>query len=465
MSQSCRHDVFDPTSTIRLRSDSEGVFVRCAECNKAQHWTADYDDDTEPTAGPTAVERAVCPHGSLRRQCEVCERDEEIARLAKKLRIAELKASGTLATNLCPDHHDKQLGKPCLACEIERLNKWADGFADRQLEERRTAEAYQRELRAEIDRLRAELKAATESEYAFCVERDQLRAEVGKLRAAVCVLCERDGGVCAMGTHEADDDPCTPENCSTMRAVRLAAAEREALERPLELGRATRNWNYRVLCRRDNDGEPYFAVHEVYYDAEGKPTSWTCDAASPAGENALELAVDAARMAAACGLPVLAAAADNTLHQYPDCGCERCGKKQAGSAPAGAKEAREALERAASAAESADPLASKDHDLARQAAEETAAEVRAEVARLQARIDALMLEYCPGEMTPEQTAEWARHQVPHQLTAEDREALEHAPAAEETPASQQWPCINWPCQLPSGHQGPSVSSAESEAAR
>ena len=34
--------------------------------------------------------------------------------------------------------------------------------------------------RAERDRLRAELKAATESEYAFCVERDQLRAEVAK---------------------------------------------------------------------------------------------------------------------------------------------------------------------------------------------------------------------------------------------------------------------------------------------
>ncbi len=178
------------------------------------------------------------------------------------------------------------------------------------------------------------------------------------------------------------------------------------------------NWNYRVLCRPDNDGVPYFAVHEVYYDAEGKPTSWTCDAASPIGENVLELAVDAARMAAACGLPVLAVAADNTLHQYPDCGCERCGKKQSGSAPAGAKEACEALERAASAAESADPLASKDHDLARQAAEETAAEVRAEVARLQARIDALMLEYCPGEMTPDQTAEWARHQVRADETSE-----------------------------------------------
>ena len=60
-------------------------------------------------------------------------------------------------------------------------------------------------------------------------------------------------------------------------------------------------------------------------------------------------------------------------------------------------------------------------------------------------------------MPPEQVAKLA---VQH--AAAEREALEHAPAAEETPASQQWPCINWPCQLPSGHQGPSVSSAESE---
>ena len=53
-------------------------------------------------------------------------------------------------------------------------------------------------------------------------------------------------------------------------------------------------------------------------------------------------------------------------------------------------------------------------------------QLRAEVARLQARIDALMLEYCPDEMTAEQTAEWARHQVPHQLTAEEREAMQRA---------------------------------------
>lgn len=34
------------------------------------------------------------------------------------------------------------------------------------------------------------------------------------------------------------------------------------------------------------------------------------------------------------------------------------------------------------------------------------------VEALQAKIDALMLEYCPDEMTPEQIANWERHQVP-----------------------------------------------------
>ena len=37
------------------------------------------------------------------------------------------------------------------------------------------------------------------------------------------------------------------------------------------------------------------------------------------------------------------------------------------------------------------------------------AECRAE--RLQAKVDALMLEYCPDEMTPEQLAEWEKHQA------------------------------------------------------
>lgn len=38
--------------------------------------------------------------------------------------------------------------------------------------------------------------------------------------------------------------------------------------------------------------------------------------------------------------------------------------------------------------------------------------LRTQVAALQARVDALMLEFCPDEMTEEQKETWARHQRP-----------------------------------------------------
>ena len=38
-----------------------------------------------------------------------------------------------------------------LEVEVARLNKWADGFSDAQLKERRTGEAYQSELRDELN--------------------------------------------------------------------------------------------------------------------------------------------------------------------------------------------------------------------------------------------------------------------------------------------------------------------------
>lgn len=40
---------------------------------------------------------------------------------SKEYKILKLKAENTLANNLCPDHRDKQVGKPCLACTIEKL--------------------------------------------------------------------------------------------------------------------------------------------------------------------------------------------------------------------------------------------------------------------------------------------------------------------------------------------------------
>jgi hypothetical protein len=90
--------------------------------------------------------------------CLFCERDrlrEEVERLTKALRIAELKASGSLANNLCPDHRDKQTGKPCLACEIERLQ----GLLGM------VSESRQRLLdkALDYDRMRAALKALTDA--------------------------------------------------------------------------------------------------------------------------------------------------------------------------------------------------------------------------------------------------------------------------------------------------------------
>ena len=59
------------------------------------------------------------------------------------------------------------------------------------------------------------------------------------------------------------------------------------------------NWNYRVLKTTDSTGAEIWAVHEVYYDAEGEPRSWTCDAVHPSGETWDELHRDAAHYAKA----------------------------------------------------------------------------------------------------------------------------------------------------------------------
>lgn len=53
---------------------------------------------------------------------------KEVERLTRMVRIAEAKNQNSLANNLCPDHRDKQQGKPCLACEIERLRKVTAGI-------------------------------------------------------------------------------------------------------------------------------------------------------------------------------------------------------------------------------------------------------------------------------------------------------------------------------------------------
>lgn len=51
-------------------------------------------------------------------------------------------------------------------------------------------------------------------------------------------------------------------------------------------------------------------------------------------------------------------------------------------------------------------------------------ELKATIQSQQAKIDELMLEYCPEDMTKEQMDEWARHQRP--VTKEEERRIEKA---------------------------------------
>ncbi len=51
----------------------------------------------------------------------VSEWTKKIDQLEKENKILKIKLASSLANNLCPDHRDKQTGKPCLACKIEHL--------------------------------------------------------------------------------------------------------------------------------------------------------------------------------------------------------------------------------------------------------------------------------------------------------------------------------------------------------
>ena len=54
-------------------------------------------------------------------------------------------------------------------------------------------------------------------------------------------------------------------------------------------------WNYRII-HHDNDKNPYFAIHEVFYDEHEKVTSWTADPIDISGESQLEVTKTLKRM-------------------------------------------------------------------------------------------------------------------------------------------------------------------------
>ena len=75
-------------------------------------------------------------------------------------------------------------------------------------------------------------------------------------------------------------------------------------------------WNHRVLRQTHRlGGKDYvgFAVHEVYYDDTGEPTSWTADPVAVAGDTWREACDFHAIMGRAFALPVLEVVGDGLV--------------------------------------------------------------------------------------------------------------------------------------------------------
>jgi uncharacterized protein YhaN len=92
------------------------------------------------TARSQEMLRLVSESGELKTRAEKAE--ARVQELERENEILEIKNRGTLANNLCPDHRDKQTGKPCLACTIETLTRKKDrAEAELAAIKRRIAEA------------------------------------------------------------------------------------------------------------------------------------------------------------------------------------------------------------------------------------------------------------------------------------------------------------------------------------
>lgn len=90
--------------------------------------------------------------------------------------------NNSLANNLCPDHRDKQAGKPCLACETERLVKRLEKFNDERQRQETRAESLESRLRerdADAERWRLLEKVMQQGDE-LTVRQAIARAQEGK---------------------------------------------------------------------------------------------------------------------------------------------------------------------------------------------------------------------------------------------------------------------------------------------
>jgi len=154
-------------------------------------------DDAEQNAAAWEL-TAAGRQGDVERLAEDSEQlRAEIERLTRENKILVARCEGTLANNLCPDHRDKQGGKSCLACKVERLK------------------AENERLRAEVERLKADLRTVIAADLDSRQRCSDYIVEIERLKAANAINLDDLARVAdiageALGTHP---DYRTPMGC------------------------------------------------------------------------------------------------------------------------------------------------------------------------------------------------------------------------------------------------------------
>jgi hypothetical protein len=65
------------------------------------------------------------------------------------------------------------------------------------------------------------------------------------------------------------------------------------------------NWNFRVVRKKEANGEITFNIHEVYYDKHGNPEFYSGSPMEPSGGSVQELRTQVIRMLKALDQPIL----------------------------------------------------------------------------------------------------------------------------------------------------------------
>ena len=65
------------------------------------------------------------------------------------------------------------------------------------------------------------------------------------------------------------------------------------------------SWNYRMVHHKEKNGEEWYGIHEVYYNADGAPCMMSDEPCFPSGESKKELMNDISMMTTAISTPVL----------------------------------------------------------------------------------------------------------------------------------------------------------------